>query len=62
MKDLQELYLNIGNNKYSVKTIFEIIYPVKEQIILKKESRVRKISDIDVSGIQDIKVSVASLL
>ena len=60
LKDLQELYLNIGNNKYSVKTIFEIIYPVKEQIILKKESRVRKISDIDVSGIQDIKVSVAS--
>jgi len=58
-KDLNDLYLNIGNNKYNSKSIVEVIYP-KEENKIKKEIVNKNNNDINVSGISDIKVSLAS--
>ena len=60
-KDLNELYLNLGNNKISSKTVVEIIYPVKREVSLKKEEiNKNNNADICVSGIDNIKVNIAS--
>ena len=59
-KNLNELYLQIGNSKYHPKTIVDFIYPKSSKEIIKKEL-VKEIShDIDVSGTSDIKVNIAS--
>ena len=60
-KDIQELYLNLGNNKISSKAVVEIIYPVKQELALKKEEISKNNNaDISVSGIDNIKVNIAS--
>ena len=59
-KDLNDLYLQIGNNKYSPKTVTLIVYPKEEKQTLKKEIITKNNNDIDVSGSSDIKVSIAS--
>ena len=59
-KDLDTLYLEIGSNKYNTKYIINLIYEEKEEetnntpIITKNEF------DINVSGINDVKVNLAS--
>ena len=66
--DLAELYVNIGNNKYTVGQVINIITgenKVKEEIILNKtlDKQVdlpNVKNDIIVSGSDDIKVNVAS--
>ncbi len=66
--DLNELYINIGNNKYTPTQVVNIINEeniTKEEIILNKtkdkevKSPVIK-NDISVKGIDDIKVNIAS--
>jgi len=59
-KDLTEIYLNIGNTKYTPKTVVEIIYPKVKQIENNKQLVSKNNNDIEVSGTNDIKVSIAS--
>ena len=66
--DLNDLYINVGNNKYTPSQIINIITgenTTKEELIIKKTQN-REVSreiaknDIIVEGIDDIKVNVAS--
>ena len=58
-KDLDTIYFEIGSNKYNPRYIINLIYEEKEEvtnspIITKNEL------DINVSGINDVKVNLAS--
>ena len=58
-KDLETIYLEIGSNKYNARYIINLIYEEKEEVsntpvITKNEF------DINVSGISDVKVNIAS--
>ena len=58
-KDFDTVYFEIGSNKYNAKYIINLIYEEKEEvtntpIITKNEF------DINVSGISDVKVNIAS--
>ena len=59
-KDLKELYLDLGNNKFSPKTVFDLIYPSKAINIKEKEIKFKNNYDIHVAGINDIHVNIAS--
>ena len=59
-KDVTELYFNLGNNKINSKTVIEIIFPKIKNQHLKKEFITKKNTDIEVSGISDIHVNIAS--
>lgn len=59
-KDLNELYLNLGNNKYSAKTVSDIIYKKEEKNVIKKELITKNNNDINIYGIDNIKVNIAS--
>lgn len=66
--DLPELYINIGNNKYSSISVINIINneeKTKEEIILDRvnsnqNTKINVKNDIIVEGIDEIKVNVAS--
>ena len=66
--DINELYINIGNNKYSPAQVVNIITDdniTKEEIILNKTKDKEVVlpnvkNDIIVRGIDDIKVNIAS--
>ena len=65
--DLNELYINIGNNKITPLSIVNIITnegDTKEEIILRKTTTKKELpqikADIIVAGIDDIKVNIAS--
>ena len=66
--DLNELYINIGNNKFTPTQVINIITEenaTKEEIILKKTQNKEVFipsvkNDIIVEGIDDIKVNIAS--
>lgn len=66
--DLNELYINIGNNKFTSTQVINIITDInatKEEIILKKTQNKEVVipnakNDIIVEGIEDIKVNIAS--
>lgn len=62
MKDLEELLLHIGNNKYSANFIYEIIYKPKEEIeeVKFKDQPKLKESAVIVDGEAGIKVKYAS--
>ncbi len=59
-KDLNELFLNLGNNKISSKTIVDVIYPHEISQVIEKKEKIRNNTDIKVSGIENIKVNIAS--
>lgn len=61
IKNLEELYLNIGNNKYSPSYVTNIIYK-EEQPVEKKSNILTKILDADivVSGVDKVKVNMAN--
>lgn len=59
-RDINELYLLLGNNKYNPKSIVEIIYPKEEKHNLKKEIFAKNNNEVDVSGLSSIKVNIAS--
>lgn len=67
-KNIDDIYINIGNNKLPVGTVIKVIYndnSTKEDIILKRattgevKNPIIK-NDIIVEGIDDIKVNIAS--
>lgn len=67
-KNIDDIYINIGNNKLPVGTVINVIYndnSTKEDIILKRattgevKNPIIK-NDIIVEGIDDIKVNIAS--
>ncbi len=67
-KNMDDVYINIGNNKLPVGTVINVIYndnSTKEDIILKRattgevKNPIIK-NDIIVEGIDDIKVNIAS--
>ena len=66
--DLNDLYINVGNNKYTPSQIVNLITgenTTKEELLIKKTqnkevSREIAKNDIIVEGIDDIKVNIAS--
>ena len=66
--DLNELYINIGNNKFTPNQVINIVTVdsvTKEEIILKKTQNKKVVAsisknDVLVEGIEDIKVNIAS--
>ena len=68
MNNLEEMYKNIGSNKLSAKEIVNIIYnenKTKEDIIIDKTSNnevdlPQVKTDIIVSGIDEVKINIAS--
>ena len=66
--DLNDLYINVGNNKYTSSQIVNLITgenTTKEELLIKKTqnkevSREIAKNDIIVEGIDDIKVNIAS--
>ena len=59
-KDLTELYLNLGNNKFSPKSVVDLIYKDEENKEIKKEIVIKNNTDIEVSGISNVRVNIAS--
>ena len=59
-KNIEELYLQIGNNKFSPKFIVDIVYPKNNIDQIKKNNVLKNNNDIYVSGVSNIKVSIAS--
>ncbi len=61
IKKLDDLYLNIGNGKTSINTVIHIIYKPEEKIVKKKAPvKIDNNADIIVSGIDNVKVSLAN--
>ena len=68
LKNIEELYINIGNNKYNPSQIINIIYnnnKTKEELILTKISKqnIKKANpenDIIIEGHKNIKANIAS--
>lgn len=64
--NLNDLYINIGNNKYSVNQVINIITnenKSKEQLILDKVKNIKETiskGDIIVEGIDNIKINMAN--
>ena len=60
--DLDELYLTIGNNKFSPSYVINLIYKedIKEEEIQKNNITKVKDTDIVVNGINNIKVNIAN--
>ena len=59
-KDITELYFFIGSNKYSPKSVVEVIYKEEKQLEIKKKNFVKNANEIEVSGLLNIKVNLAS--
>ena len=69
LKDIEDLYINLGSNKLAISQIMNYLYKstdTKEEVILRKAQNNQNIktkvikSDIIVSGIDDVKINVAS--
>lgn len=61
LSTLEELYIDISGNKYSPKFVIGIIYDTKETEEIKGPRSVTKNElDINVSGLTDIRVNIAS--
>ena len=59
-KDLDTLFLEIGSNKYNPKYIINLIYELKEEETSSTPIITKNELDINVSGISDVKVNIAS--
>ena len=60
-KDIDTVYLEIGSNKYNPKYIINLIYTQEEEENTNKIDYITKNElDINVSGISDVKVNIAS--
>ena len=58
---LEELYIDISGNKYSPKFVIGIIYDTKQEEEIKGPRTITKNElDINVSGLTDIRVNIAS--
>ena len=59
-KDLDTIFLEIGSNKYNTKYIINIIYEEIEDKVNVNTTITKNELDINVSGISDVKVNLAS--
>ena len=59
-KDIDTVYLEIGSNKYNPRYIINIIYGPEEEIVNNNNNITKNELDINVSGISDVKVNLAS--
>ena len=59
-KDIDTIYLEIGSNKYNSKYIVNIISEEEDEPIINNGTITRNELDINVSGISDVKVNLAS--
>ena len=59
-KDFETVYLEIGSNKYNPKYIVNIICQEDEELVVNNSIITKNELDINVSGISDVKVSLAS--
>ena len=59
-KDLDTVYLEIGSNKYNPRYIINLIYEEKEEDNVSNSIITKNELDINVSGISDVKVNLAS--
>jgi len=59
VKDLDTLYFEIGSNKYNARLVINIINEEKEEYIDTKP-QIKNELDISVSGLNDVKVNIAS--
>ncbi len=60
LKDLDSLYFDIGSNKYNPKYLINIIYEEKDDSRELNKNITKNELDINVSGISDVKVNIAS--
>ena len=61
VSSLEELYIDVSSNKYSPKFVVGVIYDTKEQEEIKGHHNITKNElDINVSGLTDIRVNIAS--
>lgn len=60
-ENMEDLYLHIGNNKFSPKTVINFIYKQEEQPTIKQKTVIKADDcDIIVEGIDNIKVNLAN--
>ena len=60
IKDLESVYINIGNNKFNPRYVINIIYKeIEEKEVINKYIPKNEL-DINVSGLSDVKVNIAS--
>ena len=59
-KDIAEFYFFLGNNKFSPKSVVDVIYPKEKQLEIKKGILPKNNNEIEVSGIVNVKVNLAS--
>jgi len=60
MKDLDEVYLNVGNLKEPVNSVINIIDKQEEKQKVKQAPKINTDADIVVAGIDNVKVNLAS--
>ena len=60
LEDIEDLYLHIGNGKYSPTFIVSMIFKKEEEVKVKKVIIKEPDTDIIVSGIDKVKVNLAS--
>ena len=60
LKDFDSLYFEIGSNKYNPRYIISVIYPEPEEDAPSIKPIIRNELDINVAGLNDVKVSIAS--
>ena len=60
IKDLDSMYYDIGSNKYNPRYIISIIYPEPSEEVVTNRPMLRNELDINVSGLSDVKVNIAS--
>ena len=62
VSDVEDLYLNIGNSKFSASYIINLIYRKEEDTVEKKVKEIPKHTDGDiiVAGIDKVKVNLAN--
>ena len=60
LKDQEALYFEIGSNKYNPKYIISIIYDDEKEEVSQTKPILHNELDINVSGLSDVKVNIAS--
>ena len=60
ISSLEELYLEVASNKYNPKFVINIIYEEEKEEIQVNRQVIKNELDINVSGLSDIRVNIAS--
>ena len=60
LKDINDLYYDIGNNKYNSRYVISITNEEKEDNPGERKEIIKNELDINVSGLSDVKVNIAS--